>query len=66
MPPDRRLNLIDDRIAALHRARIKPPLQRWIETHDTETLSRLRDLLEGGTDIITAIATIEERTTDGR
>jgi len=47
--------VLKDRVNSLHSARFKPPLHRWIEEQDTEKLTTLRQRLEAGQDIITAM-----------
>ena len=59
MPAKPKIDQIADRITALHRARIKPPLHRWIEAQDTATLQHLRAELERGVPLMTAIERIE-------
>jgi len=50
-----RLAMLRDRAEALHRARIVPPIVRWIQAQPTETLTRLRQVHETGGDIAAAI-----------
>ena len=46
-----RLAMLKDRAEALHRARIVPPIVRWIQAQPTETLTRLRQIYETGGDL---------------
>lgn len=55
-----KLKDIEARIDGLHAQRFKPPLMRWIEQQDFEALTFLRDRLEAGQDIITAIDEMEK------
>lgn len=50
-----RLNTLEDQITELHARRFVPPLLRWIREQDTETLTTLRQRLEAGQDILTAM-----------
>ena len=55
MPTKSKIDAIEERIARLHGERFKPPLQRWIETQDTEALFALRVEMERGTPLLAAI-----------
>ncbi len=50
-----KLKDLEARIDGLHKQRFKPPLMRWIEQQDFETLTILRQRLEAGQDIVTAM-----------
>lgn len=55
-----RLAKLEKDIEALHERRFVPPLLKWITEQDTETLTILRDRLEAGQDIVTAMKGLSE------
>lgn len=55
-----RLTVLRAKAEALHRARIVPPIVRWVQCQTTETLTRLRQIYETGGDLTAEL----ERVTD--
>lgn len=55
MAPRSKLNALEAQINELHARRFVPPLLKWIREQDTETLTTLRQRLEAGQDILTAM-----------
>ncbi|MEI4196601.1 hypothetical protein [Roseovarius sp. E0-M6] len=50
-----KIDTIEARIDKLHAQRFVPPLMKWIEQQDIDTLETLRERLEAGQDIVTAM-----------